>query len=105
MVIFTDMFYFLNALSGEHGELQRAKAKQIVWRVRRRIISGGEAAEEFFERESSDVLFIRVMRVLRDKKRGGAVHKILNAASVPMIRAERAVEDLIRSTAIKKDTQ
>lgn len=105
MVIFTDTFYFLSALSGEYGELRRAKAKQIVWHVRRRIISGGEAAEEFFERESNDVLFIRVMRALRDESRGGAVHKILNAASVPMITTERAVEDLIYSTAIKKDKQ
>ena len=102
MAIFVDMSHFLNALRGENGEMQRIKAKQIVWRVRNHIISADEATEEFFGRESNDALFMRVLCTLRDKKKGGAVHTILNAVSVPTIRVERALEELIRSTANMK---
>ncbi len=89
------MSHFLNALRGENGELQRIKAKQIVRFVRGRIISAGEAAEEFFGNESDVELFMLVMRILSDKKRGGAIHRILKAASAQTITTERAIGDLI----------
>lgn len=103
MLILTDMVSFLRALRGEDGESRSVNAKKIVKNVRRRIITAGEAAEEFFGRESKDALFVRAMRALSNQKNGGAVHRVLNAAGVPTISVSRAMEDLIVCTGKYRD--
>lgn len=103
MSILTDTVSFLRALRGEDGELRSTNAKRIVKNVRRRIITAGEAADEFFGRESEDILFTRVMLTLSDQKKGGAVHRILNAVCVPTISVPRAMEDLIVCTGRYRD--